>query len=130
VLISGIRQFILTSVIHHLDHKNVSQDPQVKSNIIQTATYLAQQIRSEAVLSDIGFISDLCRHLRKSLQASVLSVGEQELNLNISLQNDIEDCLFETVKGVNLLKLQKSFLSSFFTFLCPSRLLIIYFPLS
>ncbi|XP_052205119.1 protein SEMI-ROLLED LEAF 2 isoform X2 [Diospyros lotus] len=97
---SGIRQFILTSVIHHLDHKNVSQDPQVKSNIIQTATYLAQQIRSEAVLSDIGFISDLCRHLRKSLQASVLSVGEQELNLNISLQNDIEDCLFETVKGI------------------------------
>lgn len=79
----------------------MSHDPQVKSNVVQIATSLARQIRSEAVLTDSGFISDLCRHLRKSLQATVDSVGEEVLNLNISLQNTIEDCLLEIVKGVN-----------------------------
>lgn len=96
----GNQQFILSTVIHHLDHKNVSHDPQVKSNVVQIATSLARQIRSEAVLTDSGFISDLCRHLRKSLQATVDSVGEEVLNLNISLQNTIEDCLLEIVKGI------------------------------
>lgn len=99
--ISGNQQFILSSVIHHLDHKNVSHDPQVKSNVVQIATSLARQIRTEAVFWDSGFISDLCRHLRKSLQATVDPVGEEVLNLNISLQNTIEDCLLEIAKGVN-----------------------------
>ncbi|KAI8555542.1 hypothetical protein RHMOL_Rhmol05G0180500 [Rhododendron molle] len=96
----GNQQFILSTVIHHLDHKNVSHDPQVKPNVVQIATSLARQIRSEAVLTDSGFICDLCRHLRKSLQATVDSVGEEVLNLNISLQNTIEDCLLEIVKGI------------------------------
>ncbi|PSS00223.1 hypothetical protein CEY00_Acc24192 [Actinidia chinensis var. chinensis] len=96
----GNQQLILNAVIHHLDHKNVSHDPQIKSNVIQIATSLAQQIRSGAFLSDIGFVSDLCRHLRKSLQATIESVQEQELNLNSALQNAIEYCLLETVKGI------------------------------
>lgn len=94
------QQFILTAVVRHLDHKNVSHDPKIKSDIIQTTAVLARQIRSKVVLSDIGFVNDLCRHMRKSLQASVESVGEQELNLNITLQNSIEDCLRETAKGI------------------------------
>lgn len=90
----------MASVIRHLDHKNVSHDPQFKSCVIQVASNLARQIRSGAVLADIGSVSDLCRHLRKSLQVTVESVGQQELDLNISLQNSIEDCLIEIAKGV------------------------------
>ena len=82
ILIPGNQRLILSAVIHHLDHKNVSHDPQIKSNVIQIATSLAQQIRSGAVISDVGFVSDLSRHLRKSLQATIESVQEQELNLN------------------------------------------------
>lgn len=100
IFIAGHQQFILTAVVRHLDHKNVSYDPRIKSDIIQTATALARQIRSSIVLSDIGFVNDLCRHMRKSLQASVDSVGEHELNLNTVLQNSIEDCLLETARGV------------------------------
>lgn len=96
----GHQQYILTAVVRHLDHKNVSHDPKIKSDIVQTATALARQIRSGVVLSDIGFVNDLCRHMRKSLQASVDLVGEQELNLNIILQNSIEDCLLETARGI------------------------------
>ncbi|KAK7392085.1 hypothetical protein VNO78_20512 [Psophocarpus tetragonolobus] len=97
---SGNQRLILTSVIHHLDHKNVMNDPQLKTCVVQVATSLAMQIRSGRGLAEIGFVGDLCRHLRKSLQASSEYVGEQELNLNILLQNSIEDCLLEIANGV------------------------------
>ncbi|KAF3454137.1 hypothetical protein FNV43_RR04584 [Rhamnella rubrinervis] len=98
--VSGNQQLILTHVIRHLDRKNVSHDPQLKSYVIQVATALAREIRSGAMLPEVGFVSDLCRHLRKSLQATVESVGEQESNLNIMLQNSIEDCLLEIAKRI------------------------------
>lgn len=94
------QQLILASVVHHLDHKNISHDPELKSYVIQTTTALARQVRSEVALKDIGYVSDLCRHLRKSLQATVESVGELELSLNASLQSSIEDCLLEIAKGI------------------------------
>ncbi|XP_010267987.1 PREDICTED: uncharacterized protein LOC104605067 isoform X2 [Nelumbo nucifera] len=96
----GSEQLILASVIRHLDHKNVSHDRQVKSDIIQIAATLARQIRTQTMVAEIGIISDLCRHLRKSLQAKAELVGQQEANLNISLQNSIEDCLLEIAKGI------------------------------
>ncbi|KAJ0561277.1 hypothetical protein HanHA300_Chr06g0221091 [Helianthus annuus] len=93
------KQLILASVVHHLDHKNVVHDPELKSYVIQTTTALARQVRSEIALKDIGYVSDLCRHLRKSLQATVESVREHEL-LNTLLQSSIEDCLLEIAKGI------------------------------
>ncbi|KAJ7973268.1 ARM repeat superfamily protein [Quillaja saponaria] len=97
---SGNQPLILASVIRHLDHKNVLHDPQLKTCIIRVATSLARQITSGRVLAEIGFVCDLCRHLRKSLQSTIESVGEQEFNLNILLQNSIEDCLFEIARGI------------------------------
>ncbi|KAJ1383506.1 Armadillo-type fold [Sesbania bispinosa] len=97
---TGNQRLILASVIHHLDHKNVMNDPQLKSCVVQVATSLAMQVRSGRGIAEIGFVGDLCRHLRKSLQASGEFVGEQELNLNISLQNSIENCLLEIANGV------------------------------
>ncbi|XP_009783972.1 protein SEMI-ROLLED LEAF 2 [Nicotiana sylvestris] len=97
---SGNQELILTGVIRHLDHKNVAHDPQMMSYVIQTATALARLIRLGARLSDVRFVSDLCRHLRKSLQATVESVQEQELNFNLALQTSIEECFLETAKGI------------------------------
>ncbi|XP_020107750.1 uncharacterized protein LOC109723699 [Ananas comosus] len=101
---SGNEQLILAAIIRHLDHKNVVNDPRIKSDIIQTATSLARQLRSRGVVAEIGVVCDLCRHLRKSLQATVESAGLEEANLNESLQNSIEDCLLEIVKGINDLR--------------------------
>ncbi|TYG37431.1 hypothetical protein ES288_D13G141000v1 [Gossypium darwinii] len=98
---SGNQQLVLAAVVRHLDHKNVAHDPQLKSYIIQVAAALARQIRSRRMLAEIGFVSDLCRHLRKSFQATLESVGEQDTNLNILLQNSIEDCLLEIAKGID-----------------------------
>jgi hypothetical protein len=92
-------QLILTAVIRHLDHKNVSHDPETKSNIIQTATLLARQLRSRGVAAELVVAGDLCKHLRKVLEAVELG-GIEELSLNESLQNFLEDCLMEVVRGV------------------------------
>ncbi|GJR11009.1 protein semi-rolled leaf 2 [Tanacetum coccineum] len=73
---------------------------ELKSYVIQTTTALAQQVRSEVALKDIGYVSDLCRHLRKSLQATAESVGELKLSLNTLLQSSIEDCLLEIAKEI------------------------------
>ncbi|KAL3843542.1 hypothetical protein ACJIZ3_000945 [Penstemon smallii] len=96
----GNQQLILAGVVRHLDHKNVAHNPQIKCHIVQTASLLARQVRSESVISDMGFVSDLFRHLRKTFQATAESVEEQELNLNATLQTSIEDCLLETVRGI------------------------------
>ncbi|KAK4748810.1 hypothetical protein SAY87_015396 [Trapa incisa] len=94
------RQSMLAAVIRHLDHKNVLHDPQLKSYIVKVGTALARQIRLETSIADVGFVSDLCRHLRKCLQVTVESIEEQETNLNASLQNSIEECLLEIAKGI------------------------------
>ncbi|XP_027159144.1 uncharacterized protein LOC113760669 isoform X1 [Coffea eugenioides] len=98
---SGNQVVILASVVRHLDHKNVVHDPQIKSFVVQTATALAQQIRSGTVLLDVGFVSDICRHLRKCLQATFESDGEKEVDMNLTLQTSIEDLLLETAKGIS-----------------------------
>ncbi|XLR18559.1 hypothetical protein HN51_065243, partial [Arachis hypogaea] len=100
-LCSNDMQLILASVIRHLDHKNVLHDPHLKASIIQVATSLAVQIRIGRGLVEFGFVDDLCRHLRKSLQAFGEFVGEQELNSNILLQISIEECLLKFFKRVS-----------------------------
>ncbi|XP_062215824.1 protein SEMI-ROLLED LEAF 2 isoform X2 [Phragmites australis] len=97
---SGYEQLILTAVIRHLDHKNVLHDPQTKPDIIQTATSLARQLRSQGVAAELVVAGDLCKHLRKTLEA-MESACVEELNLNESLQNFLEDCLLEVVRGIN-----------------------------
>ncbi|VAI06374.1 hypothetical protein VPH35_073279 [Triticum aestivum] len=96
---SGNEQLILTVVIRHLDHKNILHCPQTKSDIIQTATSLARQLRSRGVAPELAVAGDLCRHLRKTLEA-MESASVEELSLNESLQNFLEGCLVEVVRGV------------------------------
>ncbi|KAJ6809058.1 uncharacterized protein M6B38_164285 [Iris pallida] len=91
---------ILAAIIRHLDHKNVMHDPQIESDMLQIATILVHQLRPGAVVAEIGVASNLCRHLRKSLQATIESIGQEESKGNITLQYSIEDCLLEIANGI------------------------------
>lgn len=111
-LFSDHHQAVLAAIIRYLDHKNVAHDPRMKSDIIQVATSLIKQSTLRTGVSEIATISDLCKHLRKSLQATVELVGLQESNRNITLQNSIVDCLLEISKGVCFIQsFQISFLA-------------------
>ncbi|AAB61061.1 Hypothetical protein F2P16.24 [Arabidopsis thaliana] len=98
--ILGSQQLVLSTVVRHLDNKHVANDPELKAYIIQVAGCLAKLIRTSSYLRDISFVNDLCRHLRKSFQATARSIGDEELNLNVMIQNSIEDCLREIAKGI------------------------------
>lgn len=89
-------------------------DPQLKSNIVQIATSLVKQLRLRSVVAEIGIVSNLCRHLRRSLQVTVEMVRPEESSWNFLLQDSIEDCLLEIVKGVSMLLVRGRFLYSVF----------------
>lgn len=96
---SGYEQMILSAITRHLDHKNVMHDPQMKADIVQVAICLVQHLRSRSVVAELGVAIDLCRHLRKSIQAAMEAVGPKESNWNDLLQKSIEECLLEIAKG-------------------------------
>ncbi|KAK8948217.1 hypothetical protein KSP40_PGU008290 [Platanthera guangdongensis] len=98
--ISGNEQFILISLIRHLDNKEIVHDPQLKSNIVQIATSLMKQLRLQSLVAEIGAMSNLCRHLSKSLQSTIEIVRAEEESWNFLLQDSIEDCLLEIVNGI------------------------------
>ncbi|KAJ4817138.1 ARM repeat superfamily protein [Rhynchospora pubera] len=102
----GNERLVLSTVIRHLDHKNVVNNPQMKADIVQVATSLVRQLRSRGVVAEMGVVSDLCRHLRKCLEAiGQTGSGIEESNWNESLQNSLEDCLLEIVKGISDVRL-------------------------
>ena len=63
--------FLLSILIKHLDHKNVLKDPKMQLDIVDVATYLARQTKVQPSVAIIGALSDMMRHLRKSIHCSV-----------------------------------------------------------
>jgi len=79
-----------------LDHKNVAKQPILQINIINTATKLAQNVKQQASVAILGAISELIKHLRKSLQnsAEASSFENDVFKLNTELQFALEMCIF------------------------------------
>ncbi|XP_057856005.2 protein SEMI-ROLLED LEAF 2 [Cryptomeria japonica] len=97
---TGNDHLLLAALIRHLDNKSVVHQPQMKTDIVEIAAILARQARSKPTVAEVGAISDLCRHLHKSLQATMEAIGPLEVNWNASLQDAIEECLTELIKRV------------------------------
>ncbi|XP_058730020.1 protein SEMI-ROLLED LEAF 2-like isoform X1 [Vicia villosa] len=95
---SGHNSYLLLSIlVKHLDHKNVSKHPILQINITKTTTQLAQNMKQHASVAIIGAISDLVKHLRKCLQnlAASSSIGNDEYKLNTELQSALETCILQ-----------------------------------
>ncbi|MCH81651.1 mitogen-activated protein kinase [Trifolium medium] len=95
---SGDNSYLLLSIlVKHLDHKNVSKQPILQINITNTITQLAQNVKQQASVTIIGAISDLIKHLRKCLQnlGSSSSFGNNEYKLNTELQSALEMCILQ-----------------------------------
>ncbi|CAJ1933321.1 unnamed protein product [Sphenostylis stenocarpa] len=93
---SGDNSCLLLSIlVKHLDHKNVTKQPILQINIINTTTKLAQNVKQQASVAILGAISDLIKHLRKSLQNSAEAsiLGNDEFKLNTELQYALEMCI-------------------------------------
>ncbi|KAJ1400290.1 Armadillo-type fold [Sesbania bispinosa] len=69
---SGQNTHLLLSIlVKHLDHKNVLKNPNMQLDIVGVITHLAQQTRVQQSVAIIGALSDMMRHLRKSIHCSL-----------------------------------------------------------
>ncbi|CAA6660137.1 unnamed protein product [Spirodela intermedia] len=59
---------LLSMLVKHLEHRNVSRQPKMQVNIINVATYLAKHTKIQASIAITTAISDVMRHLRKCMQ--------------------------------------------------------------
>lgn len=105
VLCTGNGQLLLAALVRHLDQKNVESDLIMKRNILAVTAVLARQSKSKATVAEIGAMSDLSKHLRRSLQASMetsMAGSVQMCDDNILLQAAVEECLMEFGSRVNI----------------------------
>jgi len=101
---AGNGQLLLAALVRHLDHKNVNGNLVTKRSIVAITAVLARQSKAKATVAEVGAMSDLSKHLRISLQASMetpVSGSARVPDDNILLQAAIEECFMEFGRRVN-----------------------------
>ncbi|XP_010522186.1 PREDICTED: uncharacterized protein LOC104800896 isoform X2 [Tarenaya hassleriana] len=87
---------LISTLIKHLDHKNVMKQQSLQIDIVNMATYLARNAKHQGSVTITAAIADLVKHLRKCLQnAAEPSVVAGEIKQNSELQNALEKCIRE-----------------------------------
>ena len=97
--------FLLSILIKHLDHKNVLKQPDMQLDIIEVTTTLAEQAEVEPSVALLGAISDVMRHLRKSIHSSLddSNLGSEVIKYNRRFKQLVDDCLVQITQKVYFL---------------------------
>ncbi|KAI9116280.1 hypothetical protein K1719_012447 [Acacia pycnantha] len=87
--------FLLSILVKHLDHKNVLKDPNMQLDIVDVITRLAKQTKVQQSIAIIGALSDMMRHLRKSIHCSVddSNLGAEVIRWNQKYRQEVDECL-------------------------------------
>lgn len=95
---------LLSILIKHLDHKNVLKHPSMQLDIVEVTTSLAQLAKVESSVAIIGAVSDVMRHLRKSIHCSLddTNLGANVIKWNKSFREAVDECLIQLVYKVIL----------------------------
>lgn len=88
---------LLSTLIKHLDHKNVLKQPAVQLDIVRVTTSLVQDAKVEPSVAILGALSDVMRHLRKSIHCSLddANLGADVIKWNKSFREAVDDCLVQ-----------------------------------
>ncbi|KAF4360994.1 hypothetical protein F8388_016803 [Cannabis sativa] len=94
--------FILSILIKHLDHKNVLKDQNIQLDIVDVATCLAQQTDVKPSVAIITALSDMMRHLRKSIHFSLddSNLGAEVIQWNQKYRAAVDECLVQLIHKV------------------------------
>lgn len=98
LMFSGQNTHVLLSIlVKHLDHKTVLKQPNMQLDIVEVTTSLAQQAKVEPSVAIIGAVSDIMRHLRKSVHCSLddANLGEEVIKWNKSFREAVDKCLVQ-----------------------------------
>lgn len=82
-------------LIKHLDHKIVLKEPNMQLDIVEVTTSLAQYAKVQPSVSVIGAVSDMMRHLRKSIHLSLdnSNLSPDVINWNKNFRKVVDKCL-------------------------------------
>lgn len=96
------RHFILSILIKHLDHKNVLKNPNMQLDIVDVATSLAREAKVQSSVAIIGALSDMMRHLRKSIHCSLddSNLGAEVIEWNRKFRAAVDECLVQLIHKV------------------------------
>ncbi|XP_027365036.1 uncharacterized protein LOC113872043 isoform X2 [Abrus precatorius] len=95
---SGKNTHVLLSIlIKHLDHKLVLKQPNTQLDIVEVVISLAQYAKVQPSVAIVGAVSDLMRHLRKSIHYSLdnLNLGVEIINWNKNFREMVDRCLVQ-----------------------------------
>lgn len=97
--------FLLSILVKHLDHKNVLKNPNMQLDIVEVVTALARQTKIQPSVAMIGALSDMMRHLRKSIHCSLddSNLGADVIEWNRKYRKSVDECLVELIHKVILL---------------------------
>ncbi|XP_061340367.1 protein SEMI-ROLLED LEAF 2 [Gastrolobium bilobum] len=88
---------LLSMLIKHMDHKIVLKDPNMQLDIVEVTTALAQYAKVQPSVSIIGAVSDMMRHLRKSIHCSLdnSNLAADTINWNKNFRKVVDKCLVQ-----------------------------------
>ncbi|XP_058728224.1 protein SEMI-ROLLED LEAF 2 [Vicia villosa] len=95
---SGKNTHVLLSIlIKHLDHGLVLKKPNIQLDIIEVIFSLAQYTKVQPSISIMCALSDLMRHLRKSIQYSLddSNLSTETINWNKNFGEAVDRCLVQ-----------------------------------
>ncbi|KAK9041398.1 hypothetical protein V6N11_016500 [Hibiscus sabdariffa] len=89
--------FLLSVLVKHLDHKNVLKEPDMQLQILEVIASLARESKVEASVAILSAVSDVMRHLRKSIHCSLddATMGTEIINWNKNFKEAVDDCLVQ-----------------------------------
>ncbi|MBA0551287.1 hypothetical protein Golob_022180 [Gossypium lobatum] len=97
--------FLLSLLVKHLDHKSVLKQPDVQLQILEVTSSLARYSKVEPSIAILGAVSDVMRHLRKSIHCSLddATLGVDTINWNKNFKEAVDNCLVQLSEKVGLL---------------------------
>ncbi|KAK7285589.1 hypothetical protein RJT34_20365 [Clitoria ternatea] len=93
---------LLSMLIKHLDHKNVLKEPNMQLDIMEVTTLLAHYAKVQPSVSIIGALSDMMRHMRKTIQCSLddSNLDSDVIDSNKNFKKVVDKCLVQLLNKV------------------------------
>lgn len=94
---------LLSMLVKHLEPKNVLKQPDMNLDIIEVTSRLAEHSKAQSSTALMASISDMVRHMGKSMQslASDAGLGDNMVKWNSRYGKAVDECLVQLSRKVS-----------------------------
>ncbi|TVU33475.1 hypothetical protein EJB05_25295, partial [Eragrostis curvula] len=91
---------MISILVKHLEHKAVLKQPEMQLSIVEVIAALAERSRAQASAATIGAISDLVKHMKRTLHVTLGSRDLEVVKWNNKLRKGVDECIIQLSKKV------------------------------